>query len=366
MKLHCFKNDLKEACLLSEKITSKNNTLPILNTLLFSSEKSKLKVSSTNLEVGFEMWIPARVEKEGRVAIPARVISNFINAFPEDHITLEAEKENLRISSEHVSSLLKGCINDDFPRFPVLKNKQLFRIPVSTLRSGLLSVYFSTASSDIKPEISSVCVFINKKTPLTFVATDSFRLSCKEFNEEFGETTSFLIPSKSVVELLRVIETKDGDIEVYIDQNQILFTHNKFHFTSRLTNGVFPDYKQIVPKKFSTEVIISRATLINVLRTAGVFSGRLFSVGVKIYSSDHIIEVQTAEGNTGEHNARIPASVHGEDVQLSFNNRYLLDALAHTPEENIRMGFNGDGKPIFIQGEKDRSLFHLVMPMKNT
>lgn len=366
MKLSCFKNDLKNACLLSEKIASKNTTLPILNTLLFSCEKGRLKISSTNLEVGFETWIPARVEKEGRVAVPVRVISNFISTFPEDGITLESEKNNLRVSSDHISSLIKGYANDEFPHFPELENKQTLNVPVSTLRDGLLSVYFSTSLSDIKPEISNVYVFINKKTPLTFVATDSFRLSCIEFNEEFGENISFLLPLKSVIELLRVIETKEGEVEIHTNQNQILFTHNTFSFISKLTTGVFPDYKQIIPKNFSTEVVIPRATLVNTLRAANVFSGRLLAVKIGVYCKDHTLEIQTSEGNTGEHNASIPVSTNGEDVQLSFNNRYLLDALTHTQEENVKLGFNGEGKPIFIQGEKNHSLFHLVMPMKNT
>ena len=366
MRIHCATQDIRALCTVAEKISGKQTTLPILGTLLFTAEKGRFKVTSTNLEMGFEGWVPARVEGEGRVAIPARTVTGFLAAVPAEQLTLETEGEHLRVRSEKLSTLVRGQSADEFPRLPSLKKKTNHTLPATLLRDGLLSVLFASAPSDIKPEIASVYIVSGASTPLTFVATDSFRLAYREFPGVRGGTFSLLLPLRAATELARVLEQTVGDVEIALDENQALFQHRTFNFISRLVDGVFPDYQQIVPKHFTTEAVLSRAALQNTLRNAGFFTGRLQAVTVRFNADERLVEVQTGAAEIGEHNETLPTTaLDGRNVALAFNYRYLVDGVAHLASDEVRVGLNGEGRPMRIRANNDPSYFYIIMPMKN-
>lgn len=366
MRIRCLKEDLRNACLIAERVSGKNTTLPILSTVLLTGEKGKFKITSTNLEIGFEATIPAQVEEEGRVAIPAHTISGFLGSLPSEMVTLEAEKENLRVRGERISTLMKGHASDDFPIFPSVKKKSGITAPAKVFYEGLRSVCFAAALSDIKPEIASIFIFSNQHVPLTFVATDSFRLSSRTFSDYSGQHCALLLPYRSAAEFLRILEQRDGDVELAIDASHALFTHKNFRFISRLTEGSFPDYQQIIPKSFKTEALLSTAVLTGALRTASVFSGRLHMLSLRLHPEDNLVEVETSADEVGEHNETVPATISGEGANLSFNCRYLLDGLSHVSDEETYIGCNGEGKPLVMRGKQDNAFLYLVMPMKNT
>lgn len=365
MKVICLKNHLKEAISLCEKITSKNLSLPILGNILISSEDNRfLKFTATNLELGIEMEIPAKVGKKGKVAVPGGIINNFLANFPaEENITFESQNNNLLISSPNSSTLIKGQSPEDFPILPKIKTDNQVLIPVADFISGLKAVWYASSLSNIKPEIASVYLFSNKNEPLTIAATDSFRLAEKKINYSFPNLGSLLIPFRAVAEILRIFDGREGKIKLISDKNQISIELDNIKFIFRPTEGIFPDYQQIIPKKFVTDVIVDKNIFTNSLKTAGIFSGKLNELNMVIEPDSNSVTIKTSNADVGEHMAQIPAKITGEELKMGFNHKYIFECLAHIASSKIILRFSGQGKPLLITGSEDTSFQYLVMPM---
>lgn len=367
MKLKCLIYYLREALTLIEKISGKNLTLPILNSVFISSKKGELKLISTNLEIGIEVKIPAKMEKEGEVAIPAKIFYNFLSNLPSnENIQLESFQNNLILSTSNSSTTIKGYPIEDFPILPSVKEKEgFFSLPAEDFIAGLNSVYFSASLSEIKPELASVYIISSKNKHITFVATDSFRLARKSLPYSFEDFSPLLIPYKNVLEILRVFEKEEGNLKIIPNKNQLFIFSEKIKMVSRLTEGVFPDYEEIIPKNFLTDVYLEKNLLNTSLKTAGVFSGKLNEVKIEIIPEKKIMKLQTSHSDFGEHITSLPADINGEKLKIAFNHRYIIDGLRCVLSDKIILKFNGENKPLFMTGDKDNSFYYLVMPMKN-
>ncbi len=363
MKLNLNKNDFLKLVTLAERSSSKNPTLPILSTILLKVSKNTLGITSTNLEVGFEAHLSAKTDSFGEVAVPARPLLQLLTSISGEELTIESSNHNLVLTSKNSSTNLKCFPSDDFPVLPKIKKENFFRIPAETLVEALKNTLVAAAISPVKPELASIFVFSQNKTPLTFAATDSFRLAEYKTNI-VAEPVSFLLPQKSAQEVIRIFEESEEEIEVSYNKNQILFTSQNSSFTSRLTEGNFPDYKNIIPGSFLTQVVIERAHILGAVKAASVFSSRLSDVILKVDNKENILEVSAKESDTGEHHSVAPAKITGEEIEISFNYRYLLDALAVSVEPKVFLGFNGPGKAVLIKGQGDNFYLELVMPMR--
>ncbi|PIR58083.1 MAG: DNA polymerase III subunit beta [Parcubacteria group bacterium CG10_big_fil_rev_8_21_14_0_10_38_31] len=367
MKVNCLKKHLKDSISLAEKITSKNLHLPILSSVLISAKNNqpgKIKLIATNLDLGIEINIPAKIEEEGDVAVPAGIINSFLSNFNKiDNINLESVNNNLVISTPNTSTLIKSYPIDDFPSLPTIKESNVFSLPVKEFILGLKSVYYSASLSGIKPEISSVYINSSDKTSLVFVATDSFRLAEKRLPYKFKGFSPIIIPYRNIVEIIRVFENKEGDIDIVFDKNQIILISDNIKLISRLVDGIFPDYKQIIPEKFTTTAVVNKEELLSILKTSSIFSGRLNEVNLILHKVDNVIEVKTSSQETGEYNTTISSSITGDDLKISFNYRYVIDCLNYIDTDNVVLNFNGPNKPLVITSKNTSDFQYLVMPM---
>ncbi len=367
MKITCLKNHLKEAIALTEKISGKNLTLPVLSNILISCDDKKVKLTATNLELGIEVEIPAKIEKKGKVAIPAGIINGFIsNIGNEEKITLETISENnLLIATQNSSTIIKGQPTEDFPSLPRPENKKETEIPAHEFVQGLKSVWYAASLSSIKPEIASVFVSLSKGQPLTFVATDSFRLAEKKTKQIPSDAGSVLIPQRSVAEIIRILDGKEEKIRLISDKNQIFILADGLVFVSRIVEGIFPDYQQIIPKKFTTDVILDKNLLVSSLRAASVFSNKLNEIIIVVDAESGEVTTITSNADTGEHTSHFKAKVTGESIKMNFNYKYILDCLPHVNSSGVLLRFSGDGKPLVITGTEDNTFQCLVMPMNS-
>ena len=364
MKLICFKKDLKEAVSVCDRISGKNLNLPILSNILLDAEGKDLKLNSTNIELGAEIIIPAKIEKNGKITIPANIFNSFLsNLSGSDQINLDVQNNNLIISTNNNSTLIKSQPADDFPNLPKLKQDNKFSLPVFDFISGLKTVFYSCSISSIKPEISSVYMYSSKADMLTFTATDSFRLAEKKINHFFPELGPILIPFKTVVEIIRIFDGKEGKLDILFNKNQINIIKDNIVFISRLTDGIFPDYNQIIPKKFIVDVIINKEVFIDSLKISGLFSGKLNELNMAVNSEDGFFTIKTSNNESGENVAKIPAKITGESVKITFNHKYIYDCLPNVNSEEIILRFSGEGKPLLITGAQDNTFQYLVMPM---
>ncbi|MBI2609772.1 DNA polymerase III subunit beta [Candidatus Giovannonibacteria bacterium] len=363
MKIICAKNEFQKAVNLAERSSSKNTTLPILAALLISTSKNKMHISSTNLEVGFEAQINAKIESDGEAALSAKTLSSLLGSLADGNINLEKNSANLKVSSKGSATVINCFPHEEFPVIPKIKKENHFEIPADILVKGIDRVISFTSNSNTKPELASVFFHAQSKIPLTLVTTDSFRLA--EQKTSFNITPiSLLLPQRNAQEVARIFENVAGNIDVIFNQNQISFSGGGFYFISNLTEGKFPDYQSIIPKAFSTQIVMDKNQLTSALRAAGVFSSRLSEVSISASVKGQTVEVKSSSSETGEHISVTNAKISGEDVETVFNYRYLLEALSSIGRDKVFLGMNGRDKALFLRGHEENSYLHLIMPMR--
>jgi DNA polymerase-3 subunit beta len=363
MKIECSVEKIKSAIFQVERITGKNLTLPILNSILLIASGKSLKLRSTNLSLGIEIEIPAKVEKEGTLAVSGLVLNAvFLNIFQNENIFLEKQNENLLIKTKKSQIKLKSQIHDDFPTIPTVTGTS-FEIEAKKLIEGIKSVCYSSSFSDIKPEISSVFIYTNGDN-LIFVSTDSFRLAEKKIKVKgLPEILGILIPFKNISEILRVFGEFQGVIKVCFNKNQISFSSDNTYLTSRIIDGIFPDYRQIIPKDSLTDVVVLKQDLLNALKLSNVFSDRFNQVNLKILPKEKVFELSSINNDIGENKTQLEAVVNGEEVELSFNYKYFLDCFQSITTDSVSIKLSGASRPIVISPVSDSSFTYLIMPM---
>lgn len=364
MKVECLREKLAYATSKAERITGKNLTLPVLSCMLLEATGSILKIRATNLDLGIEISIPAKVEEEGIVAVPGNVLTNFVNSLYDDkNVILESKESNLTISTPSNKTTLKSLPHEDFPTIPVVDSAQRFVLRPKDFIESLKGVWYSASISSIKPELSSVYVYSDEET-MTFVATDSFRLAEKKIKlKKASNSVNVLIPFKNVPEIVKVLENHDDEIEVGLDKNQISFDYGGLYLTSRVIDGNFPDYKRIIPKEFVTEVTLLKQDLMNALKVSRVFSDQFNQISIKLMPSKKLIELKTRNNDLGESNNVLKAMIEGEALEVNFNFKYIIDCFQSIDDSSIVLKFSGQNSPLVISGVSDGNFTYLVMPM---
>lgn len=363
MKVECEIEKLKNSIMLAEKITGKNLTLPVLSSILIEANNKTLKLKAMNLSLGIEIEIPAKVEKEGVLAVSGNALAGvFSNIIQKENIILEGVNGNLSIKTKKNKIKLKGMPHEDFPTIPMVSGDN-FEIEAKKISDGIKSVYYSASVSDIKPEISSVYIY-NENDSLVFVATDSFRLAEKKIKlKKPLDDFKVLIPYKNISEILRVIGEGNQNIKVCFNKNQISFSQDNIYLTSRIIDGMYPDYRQIIPKESKTEIVLLKQDLLNALKISNIFSDKFNQLNLSVNTKDKVFELASSNNDVGENNTYLDAVLKGEDVTLSFNYKYFLDCFASLSTDSISIKLDGSFKPMIINSVSDNTFTYLIMPM---
>lgn len=375
MLVTCLKENLKESLDNALRIVKYNSTLPILNNFLLSAEKGRLKISATDLEIGFTAWVSSKVSKEGRITVGAQLLNQFINNLPNQNIELEVKDSKLHLNCGNIKASFNGLDAEDFPIIPKLKNALALTIDAKVLKDALASVVNSAALSDARPEISSVYVRM-EPDQIKFVATDSFRLAHKTIflnSEEmkgkskidFSKSENVIIPLRTAAEVLRLLGEKNGNVSITIDQNQVLFDFDGIHLVSRLIEGNYPDYEAIIPKGAETKCFFAKDGLEEAVKLAGCFSTKLNDITIKTNVAKSNLEVLASHSDYGSHHAKIESEIKGKDAVTVFNWRYVLDGLKNISGENAVFEINGDQKPAVLKPADKSDFFYILMPIKN-
>ena len=363
MKLECGALELKNGISQAERVTGKNLTLPVLNSILLIASGKSLKLRATNLSLGLEIEIPAKIEKEGVAAISGSVLLGVFSNIPENEkVGIEGEGGNILVKTRKSKIRLKGGPTDDFPTIPSVSGKT-FEIESKRLVEGFKSVYYSASLSDIKPEISSVYVYKDDED-LVFVSTDTFRLAEKKIKTRgVGELQGIIIPFKNVPEILRVFGDYSGSVRVCFNKNQISFSSDNTYLTSRVIDGVFPDYRQIIPKESNTEATLLKQDLLNALKLSNIFSDKFNQLNLTIKPKEKIFELASENNDVGENKTHLDAALEGTPAEISFNHRYFLDCFQSIGTDSINIKITDAAHPIVVLPVGDRSFTYLIMPM---
>jgi DNA polymerase-3 subunit beta len=345
-----------------EKVVSKNNSLPILNSILIKTDNGRLKLITTNLEVGINYWIGAKINKEGEVAVPAKIFSDFISNVTDEKITLIGEKNVITIDSENYKTQILGMDTKDFPIIPKIKKEHSFKMDAQELKTSLISVFDSTALSETRPELSGVYVNVLNNL-VEFAATDSFRLSEKITNLKGGINKAFILPRNTVVELIRILDNLDEEVLMVVSENQILVEGADFEIISRLVDGHYPEYKRVIPEKFISIAKINKTEFEKKIRLASIFSSTISDV--KIKADKNLLEISAKNSERGEIAATVACEVKTKPFEVSVNYHYLLDGLKVISTENVILEFTGDGSPVVLRGENNKNQTYVIMPLRS-
>ncbi len=364
MDVSTTKEQLVNAIGLAERLAGKKETLPVLSCVLLETRSNSLIFRATNLEAGIEVHIPATIKDAGVVAVPAGVVSQTIRSITGDAIHLKGSDGNLSIESRGSKNLIKAIPHEEFPSLPLSNEKQGFTMSRERFIAGMSAVIYAASPSMIRPELGSVHVSIDGGN-ITVVATDSFRLAEKTVKgvtkKENGE---MLIPLKHAQELLFVLDRLNTeDITIVAEDAQISVSGAGVRFVSRVVDAQFPNYKEIMPKKYTTEATILKNDFLETLRKARVFSGNENQIGFHVYPKRKILSATARSSEIGEMSDVLDAAVSGEDIDINFHIGYLSDCLSSIQSDSIQLGFSGAGRPLVIRGVSDTSFLYLVMPL---
>lgn len=344
------------------KVSTKHVTLPVLQCVLIEAHESSVTLKATNLEIGIEAAIPVHVTEVGSIAVPASTLTQTMQYMSHKEVTLRAEDGVLVIEAAGSETTIKSVPYEEFPTIPKIEgagqviNRALFAL-------GIKTVSFAASLSSIKPELGSVYVHQRKEHTLTFVATDSFRLMEKTVPQQgVIMDQSILIPQKNAVEIARVCEGETENPEFRVNENQCSLSFpSGVYITSRLTSGSFPDYNQIIPKEFKTHTTLLKNDLAHAFKKTNIFLNKFLQVTLHVTTAS--LTVSANSGEVGTTTESVRATTEGEDLTLSFNQRYLQEPLQHIVEDSLVMHFAGIGRPLIVMGLNDESLRYLVMPM---
>lgn len=373
MHVICTQKNLNQGIGIVEKIVGRNTTLPILSNILLKTEKGGIKLSSTNLEVGINCWIRARIKEEGGITVPARAISNFINNLPRENLTLKATKDKLDVSCKEFQAEIKGIEEKDFPLIPKIKQRPTLTLKTQDLKFACGQVVPAAALTESRPEIAGV-LFDILPSGFTLVATDTYRLARKVVKEENPTKQGFsvIVPSMTVQEFIRIFSELKQDLNLTLDENQILFSCESptqpvvaVHLLSRLIEGKYPDYEEIIPEDFETELEFSRAELIDKIKVISPFSSKVNDIKLEM-ENEELVKISTISPELGASTAtiRIKALKTPNLDEITFNYRYLLDGLENIPTEKVILCLNTKNSPAALRPEGKDDYLYLIMPIK--
>ena len=378
MKFSILQAKLKQALNAIEKIALKTPSLPILSNVLLEAEENCLKLSATNLETGINFWLRAKVEKQGKIAIPAHVFSSFINFLPPGPINFEEKQGHLHIQCGKANTKINSVNVEDFPIIPQVEKSSKVSIKSFPLYQGLSQIVNIASLSNIKPEISGIFWNFEKKH-LTMTATDSFRLGEKKIELEEVDSnlpsSSFILLRQSASLLTSIFGEKDTNLDIYISPNLVMFEsltqdeeYPKVQFVSKLIEGDYPQYQEIIPSSFKTEVIIDKKEFLLQLKRASIFASRINEVNIILEPQKGEISILCQNPELGEYSSSFSGDVNGEKCDISFNYKFLLDGLLNINGEKIFFGISKSKEqeqgPALLRAIKDKTYLYVVMPIQ--
>lgn len=373
MKVEILKENLKTGLATVEKIVGKNISLPILNNVLIDVEDSFLVLTSTDLETSITLWILTKIIKKGKVVIPAKLLSSFISLLPNEKITIEAKEQNLYIECKNIKTQIQGYNPEDFPIIPKFSDVEYLEVDTKKICQGLSQVIDIAMPSQARPEISGI-YFSFSKHNIKIVATDSFRLAEKNIYLEvpMKKEYSFILPQKPAREIMNILENKEGVLKIYFSNNQVLFEfpmsetkHPQIQITSRLIEGEYPNYQDIIPDKFKTKVAIKRDEFLNQIKTASLFSGRVNEVKILVSPEKKEVEVSAKSPDIGENKSSISAVIEGDPIEVSFNYKFLIDAMLNIKSSEVHFNISKEEGPCVLTPVGDSSYLCVLMPIKS-
>jgi len=369
MKVSVLQENFSKALNTVSRTIAPKATLPILSNILLTTDKGRLKLASTNLETGINLWTGAKIEKEGAITIPARALTEFVSSLPAGKIDLEIKETTLSLSSNSFKASFTGMAASEFPKIPSFSGRQVLSFEKETLPQVLSQVVFAASQDEGRPVLTGVLLKRDGKG-ISLVATDGYRLSIKKVSKASSLLKEdLLIPAKTLLEVARVSQETRGDEEEKIkvgltkEKNQVIFLLPDAELSSRLIEGEFPDFTKIIPTSSATKASFDKEEFLRAAKIASIFAREQANI-VKLKIEKERLKVSSETPQLGTNESEIEAKVEGDSLEIAFNCRFLLDFLGNIPDEEISLETNDPLSPGVFKGGSDPSFTHIIMPVR--
>jgi DNA polymerase-3 subunit beta len=373
VKVTCVQENLSKGLQVVGRAVAQRSPLPITSNILLETEGDRLKLAATNLEIAITTWVATTsIEKPGKVTLPARLLTEFINALPNESVTMSVKSNHsCHIDAGRFEADIRGMDAEDFPRIPSADEQPTAHIDSALLKEMIEQVAFAAAADDTRPVLTGVqCIFSDRD--LTLAAADSFRLAIRtgQLREDASGDFSIIIPARTLAELGKILPDEPEDVAITVTPNrsQVVFQTNDLHVVSRLIEGAFPNVKQLVPTKFQTQVQVNTGEFLKATRVASFFSRDnsnmiLLDFTPSADGENPVMVVTGSAAEVGENHAELDASVEGEQLHVAFNSRYISDALGAISSQQVGLELTGPTSAAVIKPVDSNQYTHIVMPI---
>jgi DNA polymerase-3 subunit beta len=371
VKLSVMQENLARGLSVVSRAVSNRSTLPVLANVLLKTEDAGLKLTATNLEIGITYWVPGKIETDGATTVPAKLLTDLVNSLPTgDRVDLDlGTGDLLHIRCGRFESHIKGIDADEFPAIGAAGERPTTRIAQNVLRRALAETAFAAASDEARPILTGVLAKF-EGDQLTLAAADNYRIAVKTIPIlDAVPDTSVVIPARALNELARILADVDEPVDVVLagGRNQILFHLDGIDLVSRLIDGQFPNYQQVVPQSHTTRAILDREELLRAVRPAALIAHESANIVKLQVSADGDAGITvSANAEVGDHVGQVEAAVEGDGTTIAFNARYLADVLTNVDADQFALELNGPLSPGVFKPIGDDQYIHVVMPVRTT
>jgi DNA polymerase III subunit beta len=374
MKLSCLQENLKRGLAIASHAVASKSTLPVLSNVLLATDDGRLKIASTNLEVGITVWIGAKIDEEGAITIPAKLLSDVVGGLPNDKISLslDSRTQTVNLTCARFEASIKGIEADEFPVIPTIADREpTASFPPDLLRETVDQVAFAAATDDTRPVLAGVLMRLKGKSA-TFAAADGFRLAMRtiELPEPVAEPQDVIVPARALLELARIIGDVEGNVEVTVTPSggQVLFHTESTDLVSRLIEGRYPDIERIIPASFVTRTVLETQELTKAVKLASYFATASSNIiRLTIESGGDLgpgkLTISANAAEVGDNKGVLDGMVHGEGGQIALNVKYLGEALGAIKTPQVALETQTPQNPGVFKPVGADGYIHIVMPM---
>ncbi len=383
MKFSCTQENLNQGLSIVSHIAGKNVNLPILGNVLIKADDKMLRFMATNLEIAVKCVVRGKIEASGEFTVPSKLFSDYVSLLPKERVDVEMSGNALTVACGTYQTKLNGIPASEFPLIPTIESQRKFTVKVSDLRKAVNQVLFAVAPNESRPEISGVLFkFVPGEGLLDLVlaATDSYRLAEKivpvdvKASASISEAFSIIVPSRTVSEVIRILGVfrdsldNPANIEIHVSDNQVQFVYDTVELISRTIEGKYPDYRQLIPDRFETEVVVSKEELSRAVKTASLFSRTGLNDILITFTPDSSIKLSSTNNQTGEHAVELGGAIKGKQGSITVNFKYFLDGVNNMDAENVILQLIDGMSPCVMRGYMDghatQEYLYIVMPIR--
>jgi len=369
MKATVSSSSLSSALGLVARAVSPRSTLPVLANVLLESAEDGLRVTATNLDLAISVSVPATILEEGRTTVPARLLSEYVSSLGDAPCTLELDTATqvLRLSCGVHRTNLHGIDAVEFPPLPKHDAETLIESDAAALQGAITQTVMAASADEASPVLTGVLLQVEGNR-LTLAATDRHRLAVKTLDvttKASAPSTSVIVPARHLSEVARAVNPTRPTVGIAFSEgrNQVFFTLKDVEISSRLIDGTYPNYPQVIPGESATTVSLPTQSLLREARTASVLA-RDAANPVRLQVGDGTLTLRAQTAEVGDDEAPLTASVKGDDVQIAFNARYMLDALSVLDSDEVQLSFNGALLPAVIRPAGRDDYLCIIMPVR--